>query len=143
MHVTSNYAEWNNKKELETLLSNYIQATAGSAATSAAGASDAAASETSKTAKQEDKNAEDKTTEEKESDDNIPLEKTVLDQFTADMLQGCLEVLTEMPGTVFKASDVLSAVALRNGEDWKEATMRRVLEQVSAVLFALLPAMKV
>ena len=65
-----------------------------------------------------------------------------MDQFTSDMLQGCLEVLTEMPGTVFKACDVLSAVALRNGEDWKETTMRLVLEQVSAALFALLGSLR-
>ena len=60
----------------------------------------------------------------------MPLEKSVLDHFTADMLQGCLEILTEMPATVFKACDVLSAVALRNGEEWKENTMMHILEQV-------------
>lgn len=73
---------------------------------------------------------EDKPKEEKDSDDSIPLEKTVLDQFTADMLQGCLEVLTGMPATVFKACDVLSAVAQRNGEEWKESTMMHILKQV-------------
>ena len=69
-------------------------------------------------------------TEEEENDDNVPLEKAVLDTFTADMLNGCLEVLTGMPGTVFKACDVLSAVALRNGEEWKDNTMMHILEQV-------------
>lgn len=54
----------------------------------------------------------------------------MLDQFTAGMLQGCLEVLTGMPGTVFKACDVLSVVAQRNGEEWKENTMMHVLKQV-------------
>ena len=54
----------------------------------------------------------------------------MLDQFTADMLQGCLEVLTGMPGTVFKACDVLSAVAQRNGKEWKENTMMHILKQV-------------
>lgn len=54
----------------------------------------------------------------------------MLDQFTADMLQGCLEVLTGMPGTVFKACDVLSVVAQRNGEEWKQSTMMHVLKQV-------------
>lgn len=54
----------------------------------------------------------------------------MLDQFTAGMLQGCLEVLTGMPGTVFKACDVLSVVAQRNGEEWKQSTMMHVLKQV-------------
>lgn len=54
----------------------------------------------------------------------------MLDQFTAGMLQGCLEVLTGMPGTVFKACDVLSVVAQRNGEEWKQTTMMHVLKQV-------------
>ena len=71
--------------------------------------------------------------EDKEKGDNdgaVPLDKTVLDQFTADMLQGCLEVLTGMPGTVYKACDVLSAVAQRNGKEWKERTMMHILKQV-------------
>ena len=33
-------------------------------------------------------------------------------------------------GTVFKACDVLSAVAQRNGEAWKENTVMHILEQV-------------
>lgn len=79
---------------------------------------------------------EDKSKEEKDSDDSIPLEKTVLDQFTADMLQGCLEVLTGMPATVFKACDVLSVVAQRNGEQWKESTMMHILKQVLCLYLA-------
>ena len=67
---------------------------------------------------------------EKEKDDKCPLEKSELDQFTSGMLHGCLEVLTEMPSTVFKACDVLSAVAQRNGEEWKEKTMIHILQQV-------------
>lgn len=82
--------------------------------------------------KKKDQNCDDN------DDDSTPLEKTVLDQFTADMLQGCLEVLTGMPGTVFKACDVLSVVAQRNGEEWKENTMMHVLKQVwCCVLFLL------
>lgn len=73
---------------------------------------------------------EDKPKEEKDEDDSVPLEKAVLDQFTADMLHGCLEALTGMPATVFKACDVLSAVAQRNGEEWKENTMMHILQQV-------------
>ena len=61
----------------------------------------------------------------------------MLDQFTADMLQGCLEVLTGMPGTVFKACDVLSVVAQRNGEEWKENTMMHILKQVLCFYRAL------
>jgi len=52
------------------------------------------------------------------------------------MLQGCLEVLTGMPGTVFKACDVLSVVAQRNGEEWKENTMMHVLNQVLCFVLA-------
>lgn len=78
------------------------------------------------------KSAEEQTAKEKEKekDDKCPLEKSELDKFTSDMLHGCLEVLTEMPSTVFKACDVLSAVAQRNGEEWKENTMIRILQQV-------------
>ena len=55
-----------------------------------------------------------------------------MDQFTSDMLQSCLEMVTGMSGTgtVFKACDVLSAVAQRNGEAWKENTVMHILEQV-------------
>ena len=91
---------------------------------------------TSKTSKVEE-TIEDKDKDEKDDDDDsTPLEKTMLDQFTADMLQGCLEVLTGMPGTVFKACDVLSVVAQRNGEEWKESTMMHVLKQVLYYVFA-------
>ena len=79
--------------------------------------------------KKKDQNGDD-------NDDSTPLEKTVLDQFTADMLKGCLEVLTGMPGTVFKACDVLSVVAQRNGEEWKENTMMHVLKQVLCFVLA-------
>ena len=96
----------------------------------ATSASETAAANTPKTERKEEESISTKATEEEGNDDNIPLEKAVLDQFTADMLNGCLEVLTGMPGTVFKACDVLSAVALRNGEEWKENTMMHILEQV-------------
>ena len=80
----------------------------------------------------EKRSAEEQTVKEteKEKDDKCPLEKSELDQFTSGMLHGCLEVLTEMPSTVFKACDVLSAVAQRNGEEWKEKTMIHILQQV-------------
>ena len=80
----------------------------------------------------EKRSAEEQTAKEtdKEKDDKCPLEKSELDQFTSGMLHGCLEVLTEMPSTVFKACDVLSAVAQRNGEEWKEKTMIHILQQV-------------
>lgn len=80
--------------------------------------------------KKKDQNGDDN------DDDFTPLEKTMLDQFTADMLKGCLEVLTGMPGTVFKACDVLSVVAQRNGEEWKESTMMHVLKQVLCFVLA-------
>lgn len=101
------------------------------AAASGSGASEPAATDTSKTEKkQEESTSKNKAEEDEGGNDNIPLEKTVLDQFTTDMLHGCLEVLTEMPGTVGKACDVLSAVALRNGEEWKKNTMMHILDQV-------------
>ena len=83
----------------------------------------------------EKRSAEEQTAKEtdKEKDDKCPLEKSELDQFTSGMLHGCLEVLTEMPSTVFKACDVLSAVAQRNGEEWKEQTMIHILQQVRVI----------
>ncbi|XP_015767939.1 PREDICTED: E3 ubiquitin-protein ligase HUWE1-like [Acropora digitifera] len=88
---------------------------------------------TSKVVNKEKRSAEEQTVKEadKEKDDKCPLEKSELDQFTSSMLHGCLEVLTEMPSTVFKACDVLSAVAQRNGEEWKEKTMIHILQQVT------------
>lgn len=101
------------------------------AAASGSGASEPVATDTSKTEKkQEESTSKNKAEADVGGGDNIPLEKTVLDQFTADMLHGCLEVLTEMPGTVGKACDVLSAVALRNGEEWKKNTIMHILDQV-------------
>lgn len=111
----------------------YVQS---AAATLVSGAADdttttAAVAVTSSKTKNVEETIEDKEKDEKDDDDDsTPLEKTVLDQFTAGMLQGCLEVLTGMPGTVFKACDVLSVVAQRNGEEWKENTMMHVLKQV-------------
>ncbi|XP_067024084.1 E3 ubiquitin-protein ligase HUWE1-like isoform X5 [Acropora muricata] len=121
-------------------------AAAGAAAAAAAVAASSASSQnttasdstvisanTSKVVNKEKRNSEEQTSKEtdKEKDDKCPLEKSELDQFTSGMLHGCLEVLTEMPSTVFKACDVLSAVAQRNGEEWKEKTMIHILQQVT------------
>ena len=115
-----------------------MQSAAGSAVSGAAGdttTAAATAATTTKTKKVEE-TIEDKEDDKKDDDDSTPLEKSMLDQFTANMLQGCLEVLTGMPGTVFKACDVLSVVAQRNGEEWKESTMMHVLKQVVCYVLA-------
>lgn len=101
---------------------------AATTAPSTTAAADATSSKPEKT--EETKKVKEEDKEKGDNDGAVPLDKTVLDQFTADMLQGCLEVLTGMPGTVYKACDVLSAVAQRNGKEWKERTMMHILKQV-------------
>ena len=101
---------------------------AATTAPSTTAAADATYSKPEKT--EETKKVKEEDKEKGDNDGAVPLDKTVLDQFTADMLQGCLEVLTGMPGTVYKACDVLSAVAQRNGKEWKERTMMHILKQV-------------
>lgn len=108
------------------------QSSSAAAPNETASASSVASADTSATDNKEGKKiSEVQLAKEDESDDSTPLEKSELDRFTSDMLNGCLEVLTEMPGTVFRACDVLSAVALRNGEEWKENTMICILQQVT------------
>lgn len=136
--VNQNHRPWNHGANFLAILAGSVTAVAATAGTAAAPSTTTVddATTSKPETKEETKEVKEEDKENEDSDVAVPLEKTVLDQFTADMLQGCLEVLTGMPGTVFKACDVLSAVAQRNGKEWKERTMMHILKQVFEQYFS-------
>ena len=64
---------------------------------------------------------------------NDYLTKAVLDDFTADLLPGCLTLLEHVPKCVHGVCDLIHVVTKRNGEKWK--LNKVVLELVSSVSF--------
>ena len=59
-----------------------------------------------------------------------PISKEVLDNFTEDLLPGCLQMLVDMPDTVHTIFDLIVAVANRNGEKWKNGVLEAICCEV-------------
>ena len=59
-----------------------------------------------------------------------PLETTVIDEFAANALTGCLSLLDSLPDSVYRVCDLLLAVFNRNGPDFKETILKSLINEV-------------
>lgn len=71
--------------------------------------------------------AEEKEREQKEME---PLHKAVLDEFSSKLLPGCLELAASISESVYRVCDLVSALAKRNGEMWRNEALTTVHDKV-------------
>ena len=69
-----------------------------------------------------------------------PLSKEQMDEFTKDILPGCLRLLDTIPETVYRACDLLNAVATRNGEEWICRMFQQLIDEITLNINKLLIA---
>ncbi|RWS28597.1 E3 ubiquitin-protein ligase HUWE1-like protein, partial [Leptotrombidium deliense] len=74
--------------------------------------------------------------------DDEPLSKQRMDDFTNDILSGCLNLLDTLPDTVYRVCDMLLAVCQRNGEKWSENMIKQLLAEISENINKLLESTK-
>ncbi|XP_078001474.1 E3 ubiquitin-protein ligase HUWE1-like [Glandiceps talaboti] len=69
-----------------------------------------------------------------------PLEKEVLNNFTAKMMPGCLKLLDLLPDTVYRMCDLLVVANVRNGDEWRDEMLLCLVQQISECAMVLLKA---
>lgn len=81
--------------------------------------------------KEEEENVR-KLAEEKEREcmEMEPLHKAVLDEFSCKLLPGCLELASSIAESVYRVCDLISALAKRNGDSWKNQALSTVHDKV-------------
>lgn len=67
-----------------------------------------------------------------------PMPKELIDQFTKDLLPGCLSLLETLPETVYRVCDLLLAVCQRNGEEWSHNMLRSLISEINTNVNKLL-----
>ena len=81
---------------------------------------------------EEEKKEETKKEEEKEPKDDLSqVNKELLDEFSDILLPGCIELASSVSDSVYRVCDLLSALAKRNGGEWRSRALERVRNQVS------------
>ena len=81
---------------------------------------------------EEEKKEETKKEEEKEAKDDLsPVNKELLYEFSDVLLPGCIELASSVSDSVYRVCDLLSALAKRNGGEWRSRALERVRNQVS------------
>lgn len=63
-------------------------------------------------------------------DEEEPLEKETLNQFTETMMPGCMSLLDNLPESVYRICDLLVVVANRNGDKWRDDILNRLVAEV-------------
>ena len=59
-----------------------------------------------------------------------PLQKAVLDEFSSKLLPGCLELASTISECVYRVCDLISSLAKRNGEVWRNLALCTVHDKV-------------
>ena len=59
-----------------------------------------------------------------------PLNKSQLDEFTSTVLDGCLDQLDAQPQLVYKVCELLTTCVARNGESWRENMLKTLIAQI-------------
>ena len=60
-----------------------------------------------------------------------PLDKALLDHFSDLLLPGCIKLASTMSECVYRVCDLISALAKRNGGNWRTKALENVCEAVS------------
>ena len=82
----------------------------------------------------------DKMEEEKQKveEDNLqPLSRILLDQFSDELLDGTLNVVSHIRDTVYRACDLITGLSKRNGSQWREMAIAKVKIKVSAPMLSI------
>lgn len=64
------------------------------------------------------------------SEDVSPLSEKLINNFTRDALQVCLEIIEVLPECVFKICDLLVAIMKRNGRNFRDNLLKQFLTQI-------------
>ena len=67
----------------------------------------------------------------KDKDQDETLDSSVIDNFAANMLPGCVSLVSDVPETVYKACDLIVAISARNGHEWRDRVLGDILNTVS------------
>lgn len=59
-----------------------------------------------------------------------PLQKKILDDFTTNILKTCLNILDQLPETVYKVCDLLITVTKRNGPIWRDEMLDTLCKEI-------------
>jgi len=59
-----------------------------------------------------------------------PLDSSVMDGFTADLMTNCLKLIDTVPDAAHKLCSLFTAVGRRNGLEWQEAAMLQLRDEV-------------
>lgn len=52
-----------------------------------------------------------------------PLATQIIDEFTSQIVDGCIRLADALPDTVYRCCDLLISVAARNGEEWRNKSL--------------------
>ncbi len=58
------------------------------------------------------------------------LDKTLLDQFSDELLRGCIKLVSSVAESVYRVCDLIAALAKRNGTEWRNRTLDTIKTQV-------------
>ena len=81
--------------------------------------------------KEEEGEKKEEPKKEEEKDDLSPVNKALLDEFSDTLLPGCIELASSVSDSVYRVCDLLSALAKRNGREWRSRALERVRNKVS------------
>ncbi|XP_048511685.1 E3 ubiquitin-protein ligase HUWE1 isoform X4 [Athalia rosae] len=56
--------------------------------------------------------------------------KKSIDDFTHSSLEQCLNLLDLMPDTVYRICDLLVTITKRNGDEWRDSTLRQLIREI-------------
>ena len=59
-----------------------------------------------------------------------PLDSSVLDGFTANLMTNCLKLIDTVPDAAHKLCSLFTAVGRRNGLEWQESAMLQLRDEV-------------
>ncbi|CAO1370647.1 unnamed protein product [Diamesa hyperborea] len=59
-----------------------------------------------------------------------PLQQKTLDDFTQNLLKTCLNILDQLPETVYKICDLLTSVTKRNGPIWRDEMLDTLCKEI-------------
>lgn len=63
---------------------------------------------------------------------DTPLSKEVLDEFTNNILEGCLRQLDSQGEIVYKVCDLLSTCSKRNGSEWLHGILSKLVDEINS-----------
>ena len=86
--------------------------------------------EEKKRKEEEDKKRKEEEEERRRREELKPLDKSLLDDFSNNLLSGCIELASSVAESVYRICDIVVSLAKRNGPEWRNMALDRVKAQV-------------